>query len=274
MKTFAQFAVLLVVAATTVTAADYCHICKDHTMCLYQWFGANCTKRVHWGVTSSAIKKQIVDLHNQYRSTVAAGKEKRGKPGPQPSASNMMMLAWDDELAQVAQRWADQCNFWHDKCRNVERFGWVGQNLYLSSNWRSDGVKTDDVQDWTRAMAAFYNEVKDLNYKNVDKFGAYPSKNQTGHYTQLVWGETTLVGCGFTSYVQREGEKDWFKKFYVCNYGPGGNVIGAPMYKKGEACSSCSSTAPNCAQQSLCAPRLTAAGLVSALAGLVTRVFG
>ena len=42
----------------------------------------------------------------------------------QPPASNMMELEWDEELAMVAQRLADQCVFSHDcaECRSVARF--------------------------------------------------------------------------------------------------------------------------------------------------------
>ena len=43
--------------------------------------------------------------HNEQRSKVANGLETRGNDGPQPKASNMMELAWNDELAEVAQRY-------------------------------------------------------------------------------------------------------------------------------------------------------------------------
>ena len=35
-----------------------------------------------------------------------------------PSASNMRQLEWDDDLAAVAQKWADQCSFDHDEKPN------------------------------------------------------------------------------------------------------------------------------------------------------------
>jgi hypothetical protein len=64
----------------------------------------------------------------------------------------------------------------------------------------------------------------------------------TGHYTQVVWADTYKVGCGFTAF---RGSNGWYSKLYVCNYGPGGNIIGGTMYKKGTACSQCSSTCDN-----------------------------
>ena len=49
-------------------------------------------------------KKIIVAKHNELRSLVAKGLERRGVGGKgQPSAANMKKLSWDDELSDVAQ---------------------------------------------------------------------------------------------------------------------------------------------------------------------------
>ena len=37
---------------------------------------------------------------------MALGLEQQGRPGPQKSAANMMQLTWDDELANIAQRYS------------------------------------------------------------------------------------------------------------------------------------------------------------------------
>jgi len=60
--------------------------------------------------------------------------------------------------------------------------------------------------------------------------------SSTGHYTQVVWANTYKVGCGFTAY---EGSDGWYNKYYVCNYGPGGNIIGGSMYEEGDPCTKC-----------------------------------
>ena len=41
--------------------------------------------------------------------------------------------SWNENLAQVAQRWADQCTFSHDSysARKTSDFEIVGQNVYL-----------------------------------------------------------------------------------------------------------------------------------------------
>ena len=33
-----------------------------------------------------------------------------------------MVQEWDDELQTVAQRWADQCDYTHDSCRDVGEY--------------------------------------------------------------------------------------------------------------------------------------------------------
>jgi hypothetical protein len=43
-----------------------------------------------------------------------------------------------------------------------------------------------------------------------------------GHYTQVVWRSTHLVGCGM---VSCGGSEVW-----VCNYSPAGNYVGERPY--------------------------------------------
>lgn len=58
-----------------------------------------------------------------------------------------------------------------------------------------------------------------------------------GHFTQLVNGNSTAVGCGATRYVYNS-----FHRFYFgCNYGRG-NVVTATVYVAGETASGCTST--------------------------------
>lgn len=48
--------------------------------------------------------------------------------------------------------------------------------------------------------------------------------HETGHFTQMVWKETTTVGCGRRKCDGRGGSPGWY---VVCEYFPPGNVIGA-----------------------------------------------
>ena len=63
-----------------------------------------------------------------------------------------------------------------------------------------------------RAVEMWYSEIKDTpgGKGRVNSFNY-----KTGHYTQVVWKETTKLGCG---------EK---KGIVVCQYGKGGNMAGA-----------------------------------------------
>lgn len=225
-------AILILMSLLLTTNAEDCSystLCSDHTMCKYQGYGTNCGTPIYSGVTSDNDKQAVVDAHNDLRSQVAQGTEVKGNPGPQPSAANMREISWDDELATVAQRWADQCSFGHDSCRSVSRF-YVGQNVYQTS---TTGTGPNGQQDWKAAVQAWYNEVKDFDRNNIKPFQFTSS---TGHYTQVVWANTYKVGCGFTAY---QGSNGWYNKYYVCNYGPGGNVIGTSMYEEGDPCTQC-----------------------------------
>ena len=46
----------------------------------------------------------------------------------------------------------------------------------------------------------------------------------TGHYTQVVWGATTKIGCGRIQYKPSGARSG--KEMIICNYGAAGNFIG------------------------------------------------
>ena len=89
---------------------------------IFQGIGASCNGGLTARGLSASEKAAALDLHNKLRSKVALGQEARGTTGPQPPAADMRQLVWDDELAVIAQRWAEQCSFGHDQERNVDRF--------------------------------------------------------------------------------------------------------------------------------------------------------
>lgn len=199
-------------------------------MCRYKGTGPACGGHtLDRGITEEE-KHGIVEIHNKLRALLARGEEKRGRPGPQPEAADMEEMEWDPELATVAQRHADQCVFDHDcsECRSVERWG-VGQNLYIYKQSLRLPAK-----NWRRAVTDWYDEVRLFSRKHVKPFQFSAA---IGHFSQLVWAQTSKVGCGSTSY--REGK--WFSTLYTCNYGPNGNFIRGEMYKSGRRCSACPS---------------------------------
>jgi len=193
----------------------YCEFWPDHTMCKYKGPTEECSKKES---LTEEERAELVKFHNDLRRRIAKGEE----PG-QPPAANMMEMVWDEEMEAIAQRWTDQCDFGHDGNRKLLDGTYCGQNAakgYGSMN---------------ATVGAWYSEVKDMESDcvpsdtkdcAVDKFGSGISTGTTGHYTQVVWAESSRLGCG------KRG------KYVVCNY-LGGNMSGSSIYKRGGACSAC-----------------------------------
>merc|ERR1712228_505436 len=75
-------------------------------MLIYKGPPKECAEKTIYKGFSEAGKELIVRRHNELRQKVAAGLETQGN---QPSASNMRKLVWNDELAETAQRFTNQC---------------------------------------------------------------------------------------------------------------------------------------------------------------------
>lgn len=88
----------------------------------------------------------------------------------------MFKLKWDQELAEGAKRWAEQCNFSHDSNREVCRFP-VGQNLYIEGSSRGR-----PAADWKAAITSWYSEV-DLYTGDPSR---YKFSSGVGHFTQVM----------------------------------------------------------------------------------------
>ncbi|HWO22898.1 MAG TPA: CAP domain-containing protein [Kofleriaceae bacterium] len=136
----------------------------------------------------SADAQALLDEHNRVRAQHCA-----------PA------LTWSPKLAEVAQQWAkslkDQgCKFGHSGGR-------YGENLAAGTAGTLDGKSV---------TAMWYDEIAQYSFKS----GGFSM--QTGHFTQVVWKETTQLGCAVTSC---RGMDIW-----VCEYDPPGNVQG--MYRQ------------------------------------------
>merc|ERR1719445_29496 len=205
----------------------YCAYNEQHTMCLFSGpSSTECGTGIIFREFTAAGQKAILDKHNELRSKAAQGVE-------QAPAANMQKLTWNSKLAAIAQRWVDQCTFGHDENRNLLDGTYVGQNAYTSSSTRSSGeAEINSVSGG--AAEAWYNEVKNPGFSDSD-ISPFVFSYGAGHYTQVVWAETTEVGCGYTYY--KDGR--WYKTLIACNYAVGGNMQRNTMYIKGSACSQC-----------------------------------
>ncbi|XP_033633275.1 cubilin-like [Asterias rubens] len=169
----------------------------------------------------------LLEAHNDFRGQVS------------PAAADMVVLDWHDGLADMAQSWADGCFFAHGGTSSGGQFGWIGQNLWAGSgtSWDVYGM----VESW-------YNEVQDYNYNNGNCNGV------CGHYTQVVWAETTFVGCALKTCPFIQGLSGWSPAtILVCNYGEGGNYVGMKPYVSGAQCSQCPAGYTQCIDGELCA---------------------
>ncbi|CAD6202681.1 GSCOCG00009714001-RA-CDS, partial [Cotesia congregata] len=178
----------------------------------YACFGKSVLKA---GAVSCQDKQTILDEHNRLRQLIALG-----QVHGQPPATNMMEMIWDDELASIAQKWAETCPESHDVNRHVRKFA-VGQNIARTWTTRPPGP-FDAEPNWRRQISGWFNEVQ---------FFQTGIPRSSGHFTQIVWSDTFLIGCGYSFYYD---PSKGYTKNYVCNYGPSGNVLGYPPYQSGQ----------------------------------------
>ncbi|KAI8424435.1 hypothetical protein MSG28_002927 [Choristoneura fumiferana] len=152
----------------------------------------------------------FVDGHNSRRLKVA-----KGEVYGQPAASKMKSVIWDEELAAKAAHWAAKNPNGHNPDRTV------GENIYWYSTTASSyKLNADD------ALEAWFDEHKDF-YFGAIKPEDFGGSKQIGHYTQMIWSDSTHVGCG----IAQSHDGAWNKFTVVCNYGPPGNYIGQHPYR-------------------------------------------
>ncbi|HVF34381.1 MAG TPA: CAP domain-containing protein [Candidatus Saccharimonadia bacterium] len=146
----------------------------------------------------------MVAAHNAVRASVL-------------TATPLPALAWSDSLAATAQAWANQCvdvdSFSgiidHNPNRSSGYPWYVGENIYASTA----------TPTAAQAVASWASEVADYNYAT----NTCTPNRVCGHYTQLVWRSTLLVGC-----ARSDCPSLTYRHSIVCNYGPGGNTGGRP----------------------------------------------
>jgi len=224
---------------TTVSSssnASYCTLDEGHTMCKYQGPSDSCSSKTIFRKLSAEAKTIILDKHNELRRRVAKGEETEGSPGPQPGAANMKKMVWNNELEEIAQRWADQCTFGHDSIRTKMDGTAVGQNAYIG--YSSVQMEEEVLQaDMAKPASSWYSEVTDpgFNSQNINPFVFTPG---TGHYTQVVWADSEELGCAVVYFKDTSAPLD-YNSLVVCNYAKAGNFLNSEMYQSGATCAAC-----------------------------------
>ena len=116
-------------------------------------------------------------------------------------------------MANVAQDWANQCVLGYNTAR-----GPVGENLYVTSSNASD-IALQAVQTWVSEAPHF-----DIASNTC------ASGEICGHYTQVVWEQTTELGCAIASCPSVENFGGAQATLAVCNYSPRGNFNNQQPY--------------------------------------------
>ncbi|CAM0958639.1 unnamed protein product [Alopecurus aequalis] len=138
--------------------------------------------------------QDYVAAHNAARADVGLGEVKW----------NATVAAYAEDYAQ--KRRAD-CQLMHSPPRPY------GENIYWSSGAVATGV---DAVTWWVAEKQYYDH--DSNSCSA------PSGKSCGHYTQVVWRDSTAIGCARVVCDGGAGV------FIICSYSPPGNYEGQSPY--------------------------------------------
>ncbi|KAG6817871.1 hypothetical protein H0H87_001703 [Tephrocybe sp. NHM501043] len=119
-------------------------------------------------------------------------------------AHNATALIWSAPYAAKAALWADQCKF-----------------------TRTEGRLSTTPYGELHAAATGTFDIPTAIDQFVKDKGEYdPAKPTYNHFTQIVWKDTTQVGCAKATCNNLLGRRTGLATYYVCLYDPAGNVVG------------------------------------------------
>jgi pathogenesis-related protein 1 len=142
----------------------------------------------------------VLEKHNELRAAAS--------PTPSPALPEMI---WDEDLAEEARIYAELCDFAHDNNR-----GDVGENIAVNA--------PAGFQSGPDVVANWASEVANYNYADNSCNGV------CGHYTQIVWRDSTVLGCGVATCDGISGFTSGEGELWVCRYRSPGNFIGERPY--------------------------------------------
>ena len=158
---------------------------------------------------SQTVPEKTGSNVNQYEGQIALNFHNKARKDV-----GIPALEWSVDLAKYAQEWADHlakkgCKMEHrpNEGEFAEKYG---ENIFWGM-----GVEYSALD----ATRGWYDEIKDYKHEPISE----KNWSRAGHYTQMVWRNTTKVGIGRATC--KTGET-----IIVANYDPAGNYIGESAY--------------------------------------------
>jgi hypothetical protein len=144
---------------------------------------------------SEMMREEVLHAHNKYRAQL-----------------KIQPLVWSLQLATHAKEWALHLAQTGGRLIHSTGSG-EGENLWAGTAGHFSSAKMVDT--WGKEKKYFQYGI----FPNVSTSGNW---TDVGHYTQIIWRNTTEVGCAKAA----SGKYDIF----VCRYSPPGNYIGQKVY--------------------------------------------
>jgi uncharacterized protein YkwD len=161
---------------------------------------------VAYGQTTPDQQLAILNAHNFYRDLHCVPR-----------------LQSSDALAANAQAWANRCTKDSDGFFSHQPGDPNGENLSWGSA-QSNGVPILPAQSPEEAVRGWYGEISSYNFNNplLTRFN--------GHFTQVVWRASTLLGCAQATCPISQGNGTTSPgTLWVCEYSPRGNFNATPQ---------------------------------------------
>ncbi|CAO1948859.1 unnamed protein product [Urochloa humidicola] len=138
--------------------------------------------------------QDFVDLHNAARAEVGVGP-----------------VSWDETVAAFAKSYAAESANDCGAVHSVETD--YGENIIVGG----------PGYDWSASDAVGYWVAEKQWYDHGNNSCSAPEGEYCGHYTQVVWRDSTTIGC-----ARAVCSDD--SVFIICSYNPPGNYIGESPY--------------------------------------------
>ena len=136
------------------------------------------------------MREEVLAVHNRYRVEL-----------------DIAPLVWSEKLAAHARQWANHLARSGGQLRHSKVLG-EGENLWKGT--AESFSDTEKVEYWAHKKKYFKSGI----FPHVSTSGNW---TDVGHYTQMIWRNTTEVGCAKAT----SGKYDIF----VCRYAPQGNIF-------------------------------------------------